>query len=352
MKIYQDTLEDIIENGNQMFNQRTGITCYNKFGVGIMYDTGDKSPMPTIKEGYFTGAKVELAWILKGLTNTDYLHEHKVHFWDKWRIVGDKPRSVDDVVYLYERRHGKSSVAKLLGNIDEMDFKVLADKLGMLNGSLRSHYYDDRDEMVDDIQSGELGPVYGAMLRRFPNPDGTTTDQLQTLIDGLINNPSSRRHVVSLWCPFYLPDEKFSPQENVLKGKMALAPCHFMWTFHVEQTPHQDGHETQYRLNLHFNMRSNDYPAGNPVNIVFYDLLLALVAQTVGMEKGKLWFTGTNVHVYSDQLLDAKVLLTREPLPLPTLVLDKTATVFNFEPNMATLVNYKNRGKVSFKVAK
>lgn len=352
MKIYQDTLTDIIENGNQMFNKRTGITCHSKFGVGIMYDTGDKSPMPTIKEGYFTGAKVELAWILKGLTNTDYLHEHKVYFWDKWRIVGNKPRSVDDVVYLYERRHGKNSVVKLLGNIDGMDFKVLVDKLGMLNGPVLSHYYDDRDYQDEEIEIGELGSVYGAMLRRFPNPDGTTTDQLQTLIDGLRTNPSSRRHVVSLWCPFYLPDESISPQENVLRGKMALAPCHFMWTFHVEENHNPVPGTPQYKLNLHFNMRSNDYPAGNPVNVVFYDLLLALVAQTVGMEKGKLWFTGTNVHVYSDQLLDAKVLLNREPLPLPTLVLDKNATVFNFEPHMAVIKNYKHRGKVSFKVAK
>lgn len=352
MKIYQDTLKDIIENGNQMFNQRTGITCYNKFGVGIMYDTGDKSPMPTIKEGYFTGAKVELAWILKGLTNTDYLHQHNVHFWDKWRIVGNRPRSVDDVVYLYEHRHGKGSVAKRLGEVEHEDHRVLLDKLGMLDGPVLARFYDDRDHMIEEIQCGDVGPVYGKMLREFPNPDGTTTDQLRTLIDGLVNNPSSRRHVVSLWCPYYLPDESLSPQENVLRGKMALAPCHFLWTFHVEEIPHSGEDTPRYKLNLHFNMRSNDYPVGNPVNIVFYDLLLTLVAQTVGMEKGVLWFTGTNVHVYSDQLLDAKVLLGREPLPLPTLMLSKEANVFNFEPHMATLVNYKHRGKVSFKVAK
>lgn len=352
MEIYKETLREIIKNGNQMHNKRTGITCYNAFGVGIMYDTGDKSPMPTIKEGYFTGAKVELAWILKGLTNTDYLHQHKVHFWDKWRIVGNKPRSVEDVVYLYERRHGKGSVAKKLGDIEGIDFKELLVLLGMLNGPVLSHYYDDRDQMVDEIQCGDLGPVYGKMLREFPNPDGTTTDQLKLLIDGLISNPSSRRHVVSLWCPFYLPDESISPQENVLRGKMALAPCHFMWTFHVEDNHPKDLMEERYTLNLHFNMRSNDYAVGNPVNVVFYDLLLALVAQTVGMKKGKMWFTGTNVHVYSDQFLEAKVLLGRDPLPLPTLVLDKKATVFNFEPHMATLVNYKHRGRVSIKVAK
>lgn len=345
MKVCQDAMKQILTDGNRMLNKRTGHVCSNLFGLSTMFDTGEQSPMPTIKEGYFTGAKVELAWILKGLTNTDYLNKHGVKFWNQWRLVGKEPLSVEDVVYMYDRVHGSGAAASKVGDVSVYEHHALLNELEMMAGTVVSDTYDDTHGH-DDVVAGDLGPVYGAMLRAFPNPDGTTTDQLETLIHGLLANQSSRRHVVSLWCPFYLPDERHSPQRNVLMGKQALAPCHFVWTFHVEEI------DNEYVLNLHFNMRSNDYAVGFPVNLVFYDLLLRLVAQTVGMAKGRLWYTGTNAHIYDDQELDCKILLDREPMTLPTLVLDPMATVFNFEPEMAVLVDYKNRGKVSFKVAK
>ncbi len=354
MKVYQDTLRRIIDEGSVSFNRRTDSRTFSLFDVDHIYDIGDKCPMPTTKQGYFKGATTELAWVLKGLTNTDYLHKHGVHFWDQWALKGGVVNSVEDIIYMYQRVHGKHTpelYEVIVEYRSSKGYHYLLDNLGMLDGPRVSAKYNDTAGTF--YNAGDLGPVYGKMLREFPNPDGTTTDQLKTVVESLTNNPSSRRHLVSLWCPYYLPDESLSPQENVLNGKQALAPCHWAWTFKTEETPVGEIKEGKkpYKLNLHLIMRSNDYPVGNPVNIVFYYILLRLMAQTVNMEAGKLRFTSTDTHVYDNQLKGCETVLEREPMELPTLVLDPEATVFNFEPEMARLENYTCHPKVEFKVA-
>jgi hypothetical protein len=97
------------------------------------------------------------------------------------------------------------------------------------------HHNWTTEEWVKTCDIGDLGPLYGKMWRAFPNGDGTTTDQIQKLVNGLRMNPTSRRHVVSTWFPALLPDERLSPQENVARGKMALAPCHWNFVCKVEE---------------------------------------------------------------------------------------------------------------------
>ena len=153
---------------------------------------------------------------------------------------------------------------------------------------------------------GELGPIYGHQWRNFgatPKPDGTFErdglDQLQRALDLIRDNPTSRRILVTGW----------NPQEA---DKVALPPCHTLFQFYVH-----DG-----RLSCQLYQRSADLFLGVPFNIASYALLTHLVAKVTGLEVGDFVHTFGDVHLYNDHLDQARLQLTREPRPLPRLVLD------------------------------
>ena len=98
---------------------------------------------------------------------------------------------------------------------------IIHELLWFLEGDTNIAYLKENgvriwDEWADE--DGELGPVYGQQWRRWEGDDGEVIDQIENLIDGLKNNPHSRRHLVSAW--------------NVGKvDKMALPPCHMLFQF-------------------------------------------------------------------------------------------------------------------------
>lgn len=85
------------------------------------------------------------------------------------------------------------------------------------------------NQWADD--NGDLGPVYGAMWRRWPGINGETIDQLKKLIVDLKSNPKSRRHIITAWNPAFVPEDGKSFSENVGNGKQALPPCHCFFQF-------------------------------------------------------------------------------------------------------------------------
>ena len=180
------------------------------------------------------------------------------------------------------------------------------------------------DQWADD--QGRLGPLYGAMWRRFPNIDGgMPIDQISELMYQLKKNPTSRRHVVSCWHPALLPDLLIPLEENPSKGRQVLAPCH--WMFEVNCQPYHD----TYRVNLHVHLRSNDLPAGHPVNVMFYSLLTHMIAQQLDYEVGELWVTMTDCHIYSNQVKQMQELLSRPLHDLPTLrIKRKPNSIFEY----------------------
>ncbi|WP_432544361.1 thymidylate synthase [Kineococcus sp. SYSU DK002] len=150
------------------------------------------------------------------------------------------------------------------------------------------------DEWADE--NGDLGPVYGVQWRSWPTPDGRHVDQISQVLDTLRTDPDSRRMVVSAW--------------NVADlGKMALAPCHAFFQFHVA-----DG-----RLSCQLYQRSADLFLGVPFNIASYALLTELVAAEVGLEPGDFVWTGGDVHIYDNHVEQVTEQLTREPYPFPRL---------------------------------
>lgn len=163
---------------------------------------------------------------------------------------------------------------------------------------LREHGVSIWDEWAD--AEGNLGPVYGKQWRSWPTPEGGSIDQMAEVLRQLRSQPDSRRIMVSAW--------------NVGElSKMALMPCHALFQFYVA-----DG-----RLSCQLYQRSADIFLGVPFNIASYALLTHLVAAQTDLAVGDFVWTGGDCHLYLNHLEQAELQLSREPLPLPELVLHR-----------------------------
>jgi len=179
---------------------------------------------------------------------------------------------------------------------------------------------------------GELGPIYGCQWRSWPTPNGIAIDQIQQVIHQLKQTPNSRRMIVSAWNVADLPDESISPQDNVAMGKMALAPCHAFFQFYVAEG----------KLSCQMYQRSCDTFLGVPFNIASYALLTHIVAQQCDLEIGDFIWTGGDVHLYLNHLEQAKLQLTREPYPLPTLTIKrKPDSIFAYQYDDFEIADYQ-----------
>jgi thymidylate synthase len=161
---------------------------------------------------------------------------------------------------------------------------------------LREHGVTIWDEWAD--ADGELGPVYGVQWRHWRAADGRTIDQISAAVDLLRRDPHSRRIVVSAW--------------NVGElDRMALTPCHALFQFFVAHG----------RLSCQLYQRSADIFLGVPFNIASYALLTHMMAEQTGFEVGEFVWTGGDCHLYSNHLEQARLQLSRAPLPLPRIVI-------------------------------
>jgi thymidylate synthase len=187
---------------------------------------------------------------------------------------------------------------------------VFAELLWFLRGDTNVKWLQDRgvtiwDEWAD--ADGDLGPVYGYQWRSWPTPDGSHVDQIAQVVAQIRDNPDSRRHIVSAWNVADIP-------------QMALAPCHTLFQFYVAPSSSGD------RLSCQLYQRSADVFLGVPFNIASYALLTHMVAQVTGLRVGDFVHTLGDAHLYVNHLDQARLQLTREPRPLPTLVLDPSVT--------------------------
>ena len=191
---------------------------------------------------------------------------------------------------------------------------IIYELLWFLRGDTNVRWLQERgvriwNEWAD--ADGELGPVYGHQWRSWPDYRGGTIDQIQQVVDQLKHSPDSRRMIVSAW--------------NVAEvGDMALPPCHTLFQFYVA-----DG-----RLSLQLYQRSADTFLGVPFNIASYALLLQMMAQVTGYQPGDFIHTTGDTHLYLNHLEQARLQLTREPRPLPRMILNpdvKSIFDFHFE---------------------
>lgn len=164
-------------------------------------------------------------------------------------------------------------------------------------GSLRERGVTIWDEWAD--ARGDLGRIYGAQWRDWRRPDGGRVDQIAQVVGALRSQPDSRRLVVSAWNPGEL-------------DQMALAPCHALFQFHVQDD----------ELSCHLYQRSADLFLGVPFNIASYALLTLMVAKVCGLRPGEFIHTFGDLHLYSNHLEQAREQLSRTPRPLPHMRLN------------------------------
>lgn len=209
---------------------------------------------------------------------------------------------------------------------------VFGELLWFLRGDTNVKWLHDRgitiwDEWAD--ADGDLGPIYGHQWRSWPTPDGRHVDQVAQVIEQIRTNPDSRRHVISAWNVADVPD-------------MALPPCHTLIQFYVAGG----------RLSCQLYQRSGDVFLGVPFNIASYALLTHMVAQVTGLEVGDFVHTLGDAHLYSNHVEQARLQLTREPRPLPTLRLDPSVTTIDgFDLEHITLEGYDPHPAIKAPVA-
>lgn len=209
---------------------------------------------------------------------------------------------------------------------------IIHELLWFLKGDTNVHYLQENgvriwNEWADE--NGDLGHIYGYQWRSWPDYNGGHIDQIKEVIRQIKEQPDSRRIIVSAW--------------NVADlDKMNLPPCHLLFQFYVA-----DG-----RLSLQLYQRSADTFLGVPFNIASYALLLQMMAQVTGLKAGDFVHTTGDTHIYLNHLEQAKLQLTREPRPLPRMVLNPDVkNLFDFCYDDFELQDYNPWPHISAKVS-
>lgn len=188
---------------------------------------------------------------------------------------------------------------------------IIYELLWFLKGDTNIHWLKENrvtiwDEWAD--KNGDLGPIYGKQWRSWGTADGQQIDQIRNVVNQLKQDPDSRRIIVSAW--------------NVGElAQMALAPCHALFQFYVA-----DG-----KLSCQLYQRSCDVFLGLPFNIASYALLVYMLAQQCDLDVGEFIWTGGDTHLYLNHLEQAHLQLSRQPKPLPKLIIKrKPASIFDY----------------------
>ena len=219
---------------------------------------------------------------------------------------------------------------------------VIHELLWFLKGDTNINYLNENgvriwNEWADE--NGNLGPVYGHQWRNW-NSEGI--DQIKSVIETLKKNPDSRRMMVSAWNPSVLPDTSISFSENVANNKAALPPCHAFFQFYVSEG----------KLSCQLYQRSADVFLGVPFNIASYALLNMMIAQVCNLSYGEFIHSFGDAHIYSNHYEQIKIQLSRNPKPLPNMILNpEIKEIFDFKYEDFNLVGYDPypliRGKVA-----
>ena len=209
---------------------------------------------------------------------------------------------------------------------------IVHELIWFLQGSTNISYLKENgvsiwDEWADE--KGDLGPVYGAQWRSWPDGNNGTIDQIQNLIQGIKTNPDSRRHIVSAWNP-------------ALVDEMALPPCHSLFQFYVANE----------ELSCQLYQRSADIFLGVPFNIASYALLTHMVAHVCNLKAGKFVHTFGDAHLYLNHLDQAKLQLSRDTKILPQLKLNsEVKNIFDFKFEDIEITNYESHPSISAPIA-
>jgi thymidylate synthase len=201
-----------------------------------------------------------------------------------------------------------------------------------------AEWADEQHTRRFNREAGDLGPVYGYLWRSFGGdyPRRNGVDQIANLIGEIERNPNSRRLIVTGWDP--------RQADNV-----DLPPCHTLFQFKVEEPG---------ILHCQLYQRSADAFLGVPFNISSYALLMHMVAHACDLRVGDFVYTLGDYHIYKNHVAQVEELLSREPYPLPTLVIGDEGNqlrglsgLMQMRYEHLSLVGYQSHGKIAAAVA-
>ena len=275
MKQYHDLLLDILQNGESR-DDRTGVGTISVFGRQLRFNLTQGFPAITTKKLAWKAVKSELLWFLEGSNDERRLAE-----------------------ILYGTRDTERST--------------------IWTGNAQADYWTPKAKFP-----GDLGRVYGVQWR-----DWGGVDQVHKLIEGIKNDPTGRRHIISAW--------------NVAElDQMALPPCHVLVQFYVSNG----------KLSCHMYQRSVDVFLGLPFNIASYALLTHMIAQVCDLVPNELIISTGDTHIYSNHLTQVKQQLNREPLKSPTLWLNPNIkNIDDFRMENIDLDGYESHGTIKADMA-
>lgn len=262
---YLDLLKDVLDNG-KLVDDRTNTGCIRVFSRSMRFDLSEGIPLLTTKKIRWENVVGELLWMLSGKTDLPSLREYQC------KPEGSKTIWSDDF-------------GKYWGRLE---------KAQPSSGSICL------DRMLE-----EGGCIYGTNLRSYCN----SVDQLKVLIENIKLTKENPNYSMGrrLKCEFWNPTVHLDSESM----NAALPACHNGFQCMV------DGD----KLNLKFNMRSNDLFLGCPYNVFFYGVLTHVLAKLTGMQVGELVYDGTDCHIYRNHVGQVKEQLTRVPKGFPELVL-------------------------------
>ena len=279
---YLGLVSKVLERGN-VRNDRTNTGTLSVFGEQIYYPMDNGFPILTSKFVSMKTVATELKWFLRGDTNIKYLLENDCNIW------------TGDAYEQYQR----------VWNYD-------------LDDPISKEEFVKRIKSDDNFARtwGSLGPIYGHQWRK-KSQYGVQRDQIKILLDGLKNDPYSRRHIVNSWDVMNL-------------DKMTLPPCHYAFQCYVN-----DGY-----LELQWIQRSADLFLGVPFNLASYGLLLHLLCYETGLKPGKLGVSLGDTHIYQNHIPQCYEQLEQKTYPLPSIEI-LSSDILNGEFEYR-LINYKH----------
>ncbi len=224
---------------------------------------------------------------------------------------GDRTGTGTRSIFGYQMRFDLSQGFPLLTTKKLHLKSIIYELLWFLAGDTNARYLQEHgvriwNEWADP--DGSLGHIYGYQWRSWPDYRGGSIDQITQAVNDIVNNPESRRIIVSAW--------NVGDLDN-----MNLPPCHAFFQFYVA-----DG-----RLSLQLYQRSADCFLGVPFNIASYALLTMMMAQVTGLKPGDFIHTLGDTHIYHNHFDQVKLQLTREPRSLPRMVINPDVkSIFDF----------------------
>ena len=192
------------------------------------------------------------------------------------------------------------------------------------------------DAWTSEDENWSIGKMYGYQWVNWEkyskNPDTNEyqleyINQIQNVINLIKTNPNSRRMVVTAWNPSVLDE-------------IALPSCHAFFIFNV----------TNGKLNCHLTQRSGDIALGIPFNLACYATLTHMIANETELELGEFSHYINDAHVYVNHIEGLREQLSREPMKLPELKIDKKP-FWDLSFEDFQLINYEHHPVIKFPVA-